>query len=112
MKFEDFIEVFPAAIQENYVNLTPKQLEELVKLLEGLETQLEKTCEELTAWIRKHQDVRDAVINFTNDPDRENVNSPRQKPSSESEILQNLFELRKQAREKNDAQNNLPPTNN
>lgn len=109
MKFKDFIEVFPAAIQENSVNLTPEQLEEIVKLLEGLESQPESTCEELKAWLINHPDVRDAVINFANDPDRENVNSPRQKPSSEAEILQNLFELRKQVRLQNDDRKNSQP---
>ncbi|WP_254568567.1 hypothetical protein [Oscillatoria sp. HE19RPO] len=120
MKFQDFIEFFPAAIQANSVNLNPEQLAEIVKLLEGLESQPESTRDALKVWIRNHPDVREAVINFayqkdvnnTPEPDRENVNSPRRKQSSEVEILQNLFELRKQAKLQQDAPKNLPPQNN
>ena len=119
MKFQGFIEFFPAAIQANSVNLTPEQLAEIVKLLEGLETQPESTRDALKVWIRKYPEVRDAVINFayqkdvknTPEPDRENVNSPRRKLSSDAEILHNLFELRKQAQSKEDATKNLPPQN-
>ncbi len=119
MNFKDFMGFFPAAIQENSVKLTPAQLAEIVDLLEGLDSQPESTCETLKVWIRNHPEVRDAVINFANKknvanllPDRENVNSPRRKLSSEAEILQNLFELRKQARVQQEASKNLPPKNN
>jgi hypothetical protein len=119
MKFQDFIEFFPAAIQANAVNLTPEQLAEIVTLLEGLESQPESTRDALKVWIRNHPEVREAVINFAHqkdvenppEPDRENVNSPRRKLSSDAEILHNLFELRKQAQSKEDAPKNLPPQN-
>lgn len=104
MKFKDLSPFLPAAIAENYAKLTPEALEELVSLLQGLETEPEKTIEEVKQWLRNHPTVRDAVVSFAQSPDRENVNSPRRKPSSEAEILQNLFELRQVARSQKDKQ--------
>ncbi|MCT7957822.1 hypothetical protein [Laspinema palackyanum] len=85
-------------------------------MLEGLESQPESIRKPLVEWLKKRPEVRKRVIEFAEKknaadplPNRENVNSPRRKLSSEAEILQNLFELRKQAQAQQNASKNLPP---
>ncbi|MEM9925934.1 MAG: hypothetical protein AAF915_19645 [Cyanobacteria bacterium P01_D01_bin.50] len=93
MKFAELIQNFPEALKDQPQIFDIKDLQDLDIILANLDREEDEVVEEVKNWFRTHTKARDALIQFASSTRQVN-SSPRQPPSSEAAIIQNLMELR------------------
>ena len=93
MKFAKLILNFPEALKTKPKIFDIKDLQDLDIILTDLDREADEVVEKVKNWFRTHTTARDALIQFASSTRQVN-SSPRQPPSSEASIIQNLMELR------------------
>jgi len=105
MKLKVTLPYFLLALQEGQ-DFPSEPMQELDRILAGLESDEEKTIAAVKAWFRNHQDIYNDIIKFAkNDSDRQKTKSSKSSPTDEIGIVQNLYELREKNPHKRDPQN-------
>lgn len=93
MKFTKLIQNFPEALKTQPQIFDIKDLQDLDIILASLDSEEDEVVEKVKNWFRTHIKAREALIQFAS-PTRQVNSLPRQSPSSEASIIQNLMELR------------------
>ncbi|NEO80030.1 hypothetical protein [Moorena sp. SIO4G3] len=94
MEILTIIQGFTQALKTDYEKFKIEDLQDLDQVLAALDTPTEDELNELIkTWLKKHKQVRDAVLPFAQTT-QELKKSPKLPPNSEAGILENLFELR------------------
>ncbi|NEO46485.1 MAG: hypothetical protein F6K55_21095 [Moorea sp. SIO4A3] len=99
MEILTIIQGFTQALKTQSKKFELIDLQDLDQVLAALDTPTEDELNELIkTWLKKHKQVRDAVLPFA-ETTLELKGSPKLPPNSEASILQNLFELRQTTKE-------------
>ncbi|NEO91925.1 MAG: hypothetical protein F6K56_17430 [Moorea sp. SIO3G5] len=94
MEILTIIQGFTQALKTDSEKFKIEDLQDLDQVLAALDTPTEDELNELIkTWLKKHKQVRDAVLPFAQTT-QELKKSPEPPPNSEAGILENLFELR------------------
>ncbi len=94
MRFAELIQNFPEALKTQPQIFDIKDLQDLDIILTELDSEADEAIDKIKNWFRTHTTARDALIQFSSSTRQVN-SSPRQPPSSEASIIQNLMELRR-----------------
>lgn len=110
MEFTRLIQVFPKALKKEPQNFDIQDLQDLDAILAGLETAPKETIKTLEEeWFIEHDKLTETLTWFA-ERNRQIGKLPPKPPSGESEILENLFELRQTNRDTLAGKTNPPST--
>ncbi|MUG91940.1 hypothetical protein F7734_05475 [Scytonema sp. UIC 10036] len=108
MKFAELIQNFPYALKTEPQKFNIEDLQDLDRILADLDREPDEVIQKVKNWFMSHTNARDDIIRIASPTRQVNV-LPRQAPSREATIIQNLFELRETNREVLRQNNQEPP---